>query len=166
MKRPREHEASLPSMGQALQQQQQQQQQQQGEHEEDIQDMEILMQPLINCLNSLSKALDNACVSEQSGTPAIHMYSILDQVAALRAAPVLAAMAGMQQKLHEVDVELVRILKHCNDDEKRKGVRSSSVILPLNLCRRNKLIPRVFCREFFIKCVAALSALLFGRIII
>ncbi len=90
------------------------------------QDADGTMQLLISLLKDLNKALKD---SEGSGTPAIHMYSILDQVAALHEELNKSELCSVRFGLHEVDAELICILKHCKDDEKRKRVRGQNVVM-------------------------------------
>ena len=79
---------------------------------------QLLAEDLLNLLKQLSVALAD---SQGSGTPAIHMYSILDQVAALHDDCSHVEHAGV---LQQVDGELMRVLQHCNDDLKRQKVRA------------------------------------------
>ena len=81
---------------------------------------------LIKRLKNLSDVLRD---SEGSGTPAIHMYSILDQVAALH--DDFSCNEHIGTMLKEVDLELICILQHCKDDHKRTQVRFMSSSIPL-----------------------------------
>jgi hypothetical protein len=94
-------------------------------------------QLLINLLKHLSDVLR---ASQGSGTPAIHMYSILDQVAALH--DDFSRIEHLVTMLREVDIELLCILQHCKDDHKRKQVRFMSSSIPVP---RPQLIVYYFC---------------------
>ncbi len=96
------------------------------EQQLDEADADGTIQLLISLLKDLYKALKD---SEGSGTPAIHMYSILDQVAALHEELNQSEVCSLHVRLQEVDAELIRVLKHCKDDEKRQRVRFESIVL-------------------------------------
>jgi hypothetical protein len=84
------------------------------------------VQLLIGLLKNLNKELSD---SKGTGTPAIHMYSILDQVAALHVC--LDERDGgvcQHAMLQEVDAELILVLENCNDDKKRKRVSVSGCL--------------------------------------
>jgi hypothetical protein len=92
---------------------------------------------LINRLKHLSVVLR---ASGGSGTPAIHMYSILDQVAALH--DDFSCIEHLVTMLREVDLELICILQHCKDDHKRKQVQCMSSSIPVP---HPQLIVYYFC---------------------
>jgi hypothetical protein len=90
------------------------------DHDDDGAFVDETMQLLIGLLKNLNKELSD---SKGTGTPAIHMYSILDQVAALHVCFDQREGGVCQHaRLREVDAELIRVLENCNDDKKRKRV--------------------------------------------
>ena len=93
---------------------------QQGVQDDDGAFVDDAMQLLIGLLKNLNKELSD---SKGTGTPAIHLYSVLDQVAALHVCFDQREGGTCQHaKLQEVDAELIRVLANCNDDKKRKRV--------------------------------------------
>jgi hypothetical protein len=71
-----------------------------------------MMETLIKLLNNLKDELKSI-----PGTPAIHLYSILDQVAALR------DLLNSEGRWSEVEILLVCTLRQCQDCTKRNRVR-------------------------------------------
>ncbi len=98
--------------------------QQQEEPAEGYPDLDGLLRSLVNNLETLMRALEE---SSGSGTPAIHMYSILDQVAALHDEVDCCTLGHLQTTMQQIDEQLVCILKQCKDDGRRQGVRPTRI---------------------------------------
>ena len=95
----------------------------QEQHDERVDDdanLPTRMQSLLCLLKKLNQSLQK---SAGTGTPAIHMYSILDQIAALHDELYQRELGRDGLGLHAIDAELICVLKLCKDDEKRKRVR-------------------------------------------
>ena len=80
------------------------------------QPMQERFQSLIDNLKTLRKELEAS-----PGTPAVHMYSILDQIAALH--DDFSHKSDLQPSLQEIDGELISVLQQCLTDVKRNQVR-------------------------------------------
>ena len=102
------------------------QEQQRDERVDDDTDLPTSMQSLLCLLKNLNQSLEK---SDRTGTPAIHMYSILDQIAALHDEFKQLELDRDEYGLHAIDAELICILKRCKDDEKRKRVRPKADVL-------------------------------------
>ena len=72
------------------------------------------MDVLVKLLDDLKAALYDC---SNPGTPAIHLYSILDQVAALHDA------FNSDARWHQVEILLICTLRRCQDDTKRNRVK-------------------------------------------
>jgi hypothetical protein len=89
------------------------------DYERDDGDVVAIIDSLVLILKDLMKALE---ASIGTGTPAVHMYSILDQVAAVRHEIGSEHTQSVSTSLLEVDSLLIYLLKHCKDDGMRKKV--------------------------------------------
>jgi hypothetical protein len=90
--------------------------------------MQEMFQSLVDNLQTLRNELQAS-----PGTPAVHMYSILDQIAALH--DDFSHRNDLQTLLQEIDDELIRLLQQCLTDVKRNQVhfhQCSSYICALN----------------------------------
>lgn len=105
IKRSREQEAAMFSPDCASPKRQQQDQPAKG-----YPDLDGLLRSLVHNLETLMRALED---SSGSGTPAIHMYSILDQVAALHDEVDCCTLGHLQTTMQQIDEQLVCILKQC-----------------------------------------------------